>query len=204
MLADIDFEEEEQFVELNLPFLQQILPNPFEIIPIYMGNIFSSPEDQNDDEPLLHKQSAGRKLKMHQNSEKVEEIMFCSSLEDHFNRDDSLFIFNVNLVRWGEEFCFTQTNDNFVQTFLSVEAILKEVTAVLEQQSLVKFQDYVENKRVSIEGREAIYTMLYLLEQCDSTTVTKAIKYTLSNFIEGKEGRCIAYTAVVSFIERTK
>lgn len=135
---------------------------------------------------------------------KISEVNFLASFEEHFNREDSLFIFNTNLVRWGKEYCFTDTDPKLVQTFLSVEAVLKEINAVIEQQSLDKFQQYVEKKRVNVEGREVVQTMLHLLEQCDSTTVTKVIKYTLSNFIEGKRGNCIGYAAAISFIEGSK
>lgn len=54
LLADIDFEEEEQFVELNLPFLQHILKQPFEIIPIYMGHVFTSEDFDSSEEDPIH------------------------------------------------------------------------------------------------------------------------------------------------------
>ena len=85
-----------------------------------------------------------------------------------------------------------------------MEAILKEINAVIEQQSVDRFHEYVEKKRVNIEGKEVIQTMLHLLEQCDTTTVTKVVKYTLSNFIETKQGSCIGYATAISFIEGSK
>ena len=35
--ADLDFEEEEYFAELNIPFLTKVLQPGFEIVPIYLG-----------------------------------------------------------------------------------------------------------------------------------------------------------------------
>ena len=132
LLADLDFEEEEQFVEINLPFLQTVLKQPFEIIPIYMGNLV----------------------------DEFEKMAFTTCLEEHYNREDSLFIFCANLVRWGEQYCFTYKDPKLVQTFLSVEAILKEVNSLIEAQRPEKLEEYIQEKGANIEGKEAILTMM--------------------------------------------
>jgi AmmeMemoRadiSam system protein B len=132
LLADLDFEEEEKFVEINLPFLQFVLKKPFEIIPIYMGALF----------------------------DEYDRIAVTTCLEEHFNREDSMFVVCSNLVRWGEQFCFTYKDPKLLQTFLSVEAVLKEINALVEAQRPEKLEEYVEEKKANIEGKEVLMTLM--------------------------------------------
>ncbi len=129
--GDIDFEEEEYFAEINLPFLQKVISGRFEIIPIYLGIM-----------------------------DVEQEILLATVIEDHFNREDTLFVFCSNLCRWGNKYCFTPHAEEEGEIFLQIEKIDKELMKSIEKQNQKDFENYTKQQKLNLDGRAALSLML--------------------------------------------
>ena len=136
---------------MNLPFLQKVLPNPFSVVPIYLGNL----EDKE--------------------VESMEGL-----LEEYFREDESLWIICSNLCRWGQQYGFVPTDPGNSAVFLHMEGLDRELLRILEKQAQGEYIKYLARTRVNLDGRFSLQLFLHLVEHCDVTTLTRVVRYTQS------------------------
>lgn len=150
------------------------MPHGFELVPIYLGNM-----DENE----------------------VEQLE--ALLEDYFREEESLWIICSNLCRWGQQYGFVPTDPTNSAVFLHMEGLDRELLRILEKQALSEYVKYLARTKVNLDGKNSLQLFLRLVEHCDTTTLTRVVRYTQSVPLHSSVGSSIGYGVAICYTQQS-
>lgn len=124
-------------------------------------------------------------------------------LEDYFREEESLWIICSNLCRWGQQYGFVPTDPTNSAVFLHMEGLDRELLRILEKQALSEYVKYLARTKVNLDGKNSLQLFLRLVEHCDTTTLTRVVRYTQSVPLHSSVGSSIGYGVAICYTQQS-
>lgn len=159
-------------MELQYPFIKKIFGDSVQIVPIYIGNINVSQENQAGD-----------------------------FLSDYFESDDCMFIIVTNLCHWGKKYNFTKQDEEDNEIFEVIEKFDKSAMQEIEKQDPQHFHTFLKETELNICGKNALSILLHMADVSNYNLKTKFVRYSQSNHVTDKEDDSVSYGSAIVFVD---
>ena len=145
---------------MHLPYIRKLFwEKPITLVPLMVGHV---PPEKMDD--------------------------FAKALAPYFMDPKTLFVVSSDFCHWGKRFKFTHTFSEEPLIYKSISKLDHMGMELIEKQNLKGFQDYLNEYKNTICGRNPICVLLATIEYCEKNKAgakfeTKFIKYAQSSEI---------------------
>jgi len=96
--------------------------------------------------------------------------LYAKSLLPYFKDERTLFVVSSDFCHWGSRFNFTHKFESYKieQISDSIEELDKQGMTIIEEHSLEKFEEYLDETHNTICGRNPIQLLLALINEAEA------------------------------------
>lgn len=169
-------DENEHSLEMQLPFIHQIMSNSedknFKVLPILVGNVDLSQQRE-----------------------------YGKIFSEYLNDPQTIFIVSSDFCHWGDRFDFTYYRKEDGEIYESIEKLDRRGMDLIESKSLAKFTRYLGETKNTICGRYPIAVFMAAME-CNSNFADfnlTWVKYAQSSQVTSADDSSVSYAAAVCY-----
>jgi AmmeMemoRadiSam system protein B len=135
-------------------------------------------------------------------SERSLEI-YATTLKNHVEDPESLFVISSDFCHWGRRFSYTYTTSSEIPVHECIEQLDKQGMALIEHTDLKGFIKYLNQTRNTICGRYPIQLLLACLNQLREThqIECKFTRYAQSSRVESFNQSSVSYASAFVTIQ---